>query len=81
MSGFRPRGGWGPTRSRGRDGSPNNLIHTNNSPKPVSMRVSERFNFPNGLPLGELLEALHGPFLPLEALVVRRYANGEKTTG
>jgi hypothetical protein len=61
------------------EAQPLDLIHTTNSPNPVSMRVPGRFRVsfqdPEGLPLGTFLELLKGPLSPLEFMLVRRYAN------
>lgn len=62
---------------------PLDLIHTTNSPNPVSMRVTGRFvvsfQDPEGLPIGTFLELLKGPLSPLEFMLVRRYANATKS--
>lgn len=72
--------GSGPARDtfRGARGGPLNLIHTNNSPNPVSMRVSGRLTLEN-IPAGDLsfwLDFMSGPVGQL--LLKRRAAHGAK---
>ena len=57
-----------------------NLIHTNNSPNPVSMRVSGRLTLENLTPisLDSWLDFLAGPVGGL--LLKRRAADGAKST-
>lgn len=57
-----------------------NLIHTNNSPNPVSMRVSGRLTMENLTPiaLDSWLDFLAGPVGGL--LLKRRAADGAKST-
>ena len=57
---------------------PLNLIHRNNSPKPVSMRVSRRLTLENITPqsLDSWLDFLAGPVG--ELLLRRRAAHGAK---
>lgn len=57
-----------------------NLIHTNNSPSPVSMRVSGRLTMENLTPiaLDSWLDFLAGPVGGL--LLKRRAADGAKST-
>ena len=57
-----------------------NLIHRNNSPKPVSMRVSGRLTMENLTPvaLDSWLDFLAGPVGGL--LLKRRAADGAKST-
>ena len=59
---------------------PLNLIHRNNSPKPVSMRVSGRLTMENLTPvaLHSWLDFLAGPVGGL--LLKRRAADGAKST-
>lgn len=59
------------TRLPGALDAPQDLIHRNNSPKPVSMRVSARFDFSEGVPVGVLFDALKLPF-PVAVEVLRR---------
>ena len=63
---------------RGARGRPLNLIHTNNSPNPVSMRVSRRLTLENITPhsLDSWLDFLAGPVGQL--LLRRRAAHGAK---
>ena len=72
----------GPARDtvRGARGSSLNLIHTNNSPNPVSMRVSGRLTLENLTPisLDSWLDFLAGPVGGL--LLKRRAADGAKST-
>lgn len=56
--------------------SPLNLIHRTNSPEPVFMRVSARFDAPEGLPLKTL-----GAPCPLSFLMGWRAAHGAKSNG
>ena len=74
--------GSGPARDtfRGARGGPLNLIHTNNSPNPVSMRVSGRLTMENLTPisLDSWLDFLAGPVGGL--LLKRRAADGAKST-
>ena len=74
--------GSGPARDtfRGARGGPLNLIHRNNSPKPVSMRVSGRLTMENLTPiaLDSWLDFLAGPVGGL--LLKRRAADGAKST-
>ena len=70
----------GPVRDtvRGARGGSLNLIHTNNSPNPVSMRVSGRLTLEN-IPAGDLsfwLDFMSGPVGQL--LLKRRAAHGAK---
>lgn len=53
-----------------------NLIHRTNSPEPVFMRVSARFDAPEGLPLKTL-----GAPCPLSFLMGWRAAHGAKSNG
>ena len=72
----------GPVRDtvRGARGGSLNLIHTNNSPNPVSMRVSGRLTLENLTPisLDSWLDFLAGPVGGL--LLKRRAADGAKST-
>lgn len=55
--------------------APNNLIHRNNSPESISMRVSGRFDLPGGVTLEEAeMVIAHRLKLPrlLAGLIVRR---------
>lgn len=52
--------------------APLNLIHTNKVPKPASMRVSGRCDFPEGLPLAEVQKTIDFAFGPLGWLMRRR---------
>ena len=65
---------------RGALGGPLNLIHRNNSPNPVSMRVSGRLTMENLTPisLDSWLDFLAGPVGGL--LLKRRAADGAKST-
>lgn len=53
--------------------TPLNLIHRNKSPTPVSMRVSARFDYPEGVPFSALVDAMKLPF-PLAVELMRRAA-------
>ena len=66
------------TASGGRVQRPLNLIHRNNSPEPVSMRVSGRLTLENLTPvaLDSWLDFLAGPVGGL--LLKRRAADGAK---
>ena len=55
---------------------PLNLIHRNKVPNPVSMRVTARFDAPEGLPLKTL-----GAPCPLSFLMGWRAAHGAKYKG
>ena len=55
---------------------PLNLIHRNKVPNPVSMRVTARFDAPEGLPLKTL-----GAPCPLSFLMGWRAAHGAKSKG
>ena len=55
---------------------PLNLIHRNKVPNPVSMRVTARFDAPEGLPLKTL-----GAPCPLSFLMGWRAAHGAKSNG
>ena len=72
----------GPVRDteRAARGGSLNLIHRNNSPKPVSMRVSGRLTMENLTPvaLHSWLDFLAGPVGGL--LLKRRAADGAKST-
>lgn len=72
----------GPARDtvRGARSGSLNLIHTNNSPNPVSMRVSGRLTLENLTPisLDSWLDFLAGPVGGL--LLKRRAADGAKST-
>ena len=48
-----------------------NLIHRNNCSNPALARVTARFDFPEGVPIGVLSEALKLPF-PVAVEVLRR---------
>lgn len=71
--------GSGPARDtfRGARGGPLNLIHRNNSPKSMPMRVSGRFDLENLTPvaLDSWLDFLAGPVGQL--LLKRRAANAK----
>ena len=73
-------GGQAERRTASGDGvaQPLNLIHRNNSPKPVSMRVSRRLTLENITPqsLDSWLDFLAGPVGQL--LLRRRAAHGAK---
>lgn len=75
-------GGQAERRTASGDGvaHPLNLIHRNNSPKPVSMRVSGRLTLENLTPvaLDSWLDFLAGPVGGL--LLKRRAADGAKST-
>ena len=64
---------WGASRVQP---DPLNLIHRPNSPEPVFMRVSARFDAPEGLPLKTL-----GAPCPLSFLMGWRAAHGAKSNG
>ena len=55
------------------------LIHTTNSPNPVTARVSGRFRVsvqdPSGIPLQDVFRVIAGELSPVEFLVMRRAAN------
>lgn len=53
--------------------TPLNLIHRNNCSNPVSMRVSARFDCPEGVPFSALVDAMKLPF-PLAVEFMRRAA-------
>ena len=53
-----------------------NLIHTNNCSNPVSMRVSRRFDFPEGVSLEQVQKTIDFAFGPLGQLMMRRAADG-----
>lgn len=60
---------WPAAPAAGRAAEPLNLIHRNNSPNPASMRVSGRFDYPNGIPITVLGEAMKLPLnLAIELL-------------
>jgi hypothetical protein len=61
-------------RAGGLEG-PLNLIHRNKVPNPVSMRVSGRFDFPDGASIEEVQKTIDFAFGPLGWLM-RRRANG-----
>lgn len=73
-----PAEGRGSGTVRGARGRPLDLIHTNNSPNPVSMRVSGRLTLENLTPvsLDSWLDFLSGPVGQL--LLKRRAAHGSK---
>ena len=62
--------------SGGDSRGPLNLIHRNKVPNPVSMRVTARFDAPEGLPLKTL-----GAPCPLSFLMGWRAAHGAKSKG
>ena len=69
---------WGATGAEEPALAPLALIHTNNSPNPVSMRVSGRLTLEN-IPAGDLsfwLDFMSGPVGQL--LLKRRAAHGAK---
>lgn len=49
------------------------LIHRNNCSNPALARLSARFDFPEGVPVGVLFDALKLPF-PVAVEVLRRAA-------
>ena len=59
------------SRQGGQAATPDNLIHRNKVPNPMPMRATARFDFPAGVPVGVLFEALKLPF-PLAVEVLRR---------
>ena len=75
-SGVTPDSGRVSDTFRGARSGPLNLIHTNNSPNPVSMRVSGRLTLENLTPvsLDSWLDFLAGPVGGL--LLKRRAAHG-----
>lgn len=52
-------------------GGPLNLIHRNKVPNPALARLPARFDFPEGVPVGVLFDALKLPF-PVAVEVLRR---------
>lgn len=50
---------------------PLNLIHRTNSPNPALARVSGRFDFPDGVPVRVVFDALKLPF-PVAVELLRR---------
>lgn len=75
-----------PGRASGTVGGavPLDLIHTNNSPNPVSMRVPGRLTltFRDVKPetMRELFRVVEGELSPVEFLVLRRAAHASKFT-
>lgn len=65
----------------GAAGGPLNLIHRNNSPKLVTVRLPGRFvvsiTDPEGLPLQDVLKVMRGELSPVEFLVMRRAADAK----
>ena len=55
----------------GAQGAALNLIHRNNCSNPALARLSARFDFPEGVPVGVLFDALKLPF-PVAVEVLRR---------
>lgn len=55
----------------GDQGGALNLIHRNKPSNPALARVSSRFDFPEGVPVGVLFDALKLPF-PVAVEVLRR---------
>lgn len=53
-----------------------NLIHRNNSPKPISMRVTARFDFPPGLDLVTVKKAFDLAIGPLGHMMMKRGSDG-----
>ena len=51
--------------------APQNLIHRNNCSNPALARLSARFDFSEGVPVGVLFDALKLPF-PVAVEVLRR---------
>ena len=59
---------------------PLNLIHRNNSPEPIGMRVSARFDFPGGVTIQEAADIISRRLRvgsPLAQLMARRHFNGK----
>ena len=52
------------------------LIHRNNSPERASMRVTARFDFPEGVDLATMKKTLNFAFGPLGQLMMRRRLDG-----
>lgn len=55
-----------------------NLIHTNNCSNPASMRLTARFDFPNGVSLAEAQRVIDFAFGPLGELMLRRGLDGRR---
>ena len=53
-----------------------NLIHRNNSPESTSMRVTARFDFPEGVDLATAQKTINFAFGPLGFLMQKRAING-----
>lgn len=62
---------WPAAPAAGRAAEPLNLIHRNKVPNPALARLSARFDFPEGVPVGVLFDALKLPF-PVAVEVLRR---------
>lgn len=62
---------WPAAPAAGRAAEPLNLIHRNNCSNPALARLSARFDFPEGVPVGVLFDALKLPF-PVAVEVLRR---------
>lgn len=59
--------------------APLNLIHTNNSPNPINMRVPEGLHQDAGPSIRQVVELVSGRLFPLEFLLVKRGANAKST--
>ena len=59
------------TRLPGALDAPQDLIHRNNCSNPALARLSARFDFPEGVSVGVLFDALKLPF-PVAVEVLRR---------
>ena len=60
--------------------APLDLIHTNNSPKPVSMRVSASLENENGLSLWQIRQAMEVLQGPIGFLIHQRRCDVAKST-
>lgn len=78
------RGGGGTRQRHPRRGGPLNLIHTTNSPNPVTARPPGRltlnFRDVNSQGIRELFGLVQGELSPVEFLILRRAANAAKRT-
>lgn len=60
--------------------APLNLIHTSNSPNPMPMRVTARFDWPEGVSIAQAVNDIEAVFGPLVLMAGNRGADATKST-
>ena len=74
---MRPKGALAATLGRA---SALNLIHTSNSPNPMPMRLTARFDWPEGVSIAQAVNDIEAVFGPLGLMAGNRGADATKST-